>query len=119
MNRILGVYDKSIFEIEDNFLIVTFPFEEGYSSVGVKDGVKVGVKDGVKVGVKDGVKTDMNENQTKIVSLIHENNSITIPQMAQLSRLSVRTVQRELKVLIEKSIIVREGGRKAGVWKLF
>ena len=80
---------------------------------GLTDGIS-GVKGGVKNGVKDGV----NENQSRIITLIQENNKITIPQMAQLSGLSGRTIQREIKVLIEKNIVFREGGRKTGTWEV-
>ena len=31
MSRILKAYDESVFMIEDNFLIVTFPFSNGYA----------------------------------------------------------------------------------------
>jgi predicted HTH transcriptional regulator len=30
MGRILNAYDKSVFEFKGNFLIVTFPFAEGF-----------------------------------------------------------------------------------------
>ena len=32
MNRILNAYDSSVFELTLNFLVVTFPFADGFSS---------------------------------------------------------------------------------------
>ena len=69
-------------------------------------------------GVKDGVKDGVNENQSKIIVLMKENGRITIPQVAQLSGLSERTVQREIKVLVDNMVVVRKGGRRTGTWEV-
>ena len=102
---------------------VTIKMHEGFdldhfaakSSTDNTDGVKAnGMKDGMKDSMKDGV----NENQDKIIRLIVENNKITIPQMSQLSGLNIRTVQREIKALIDKNIVTRKDGRKIGTWEV-
>jgi ATP-dependent DNA helicase RecG len=99
------------------YMQVTIKMHEGFNIdhfATKTPGDDFGVKDGVINGMKDGV----NESQAKIIALIKKNSRVTIPQMAQLSGLSVRTVQREIKVLVDNMIVVREGGRRAGTWEV-
>jgi len=64
--------------------------------------------------VKDVVK----ETQSKIIELMKKDSEITIPQMAFQLNISSRQVQRLLKSLTDKGIVVRTGGRKQGYWKI-
>jgi len=101
------------------YMQVTIKMHEGFdlghfATKTSKDDVINGVKDDVINGVKD----DVNKNQAKIIAIMKENNSVTISQMAQFSGLSERTIQREIKVLIDKMIVVRQGGRKIGTWEV-
>ena len=59
---------------------------------------------------------ELSERQTLIIGLIKDNDLITIQQMTQKTKVSEKTIKRELATLQEKGILTREGGRKEGKW---
>lgn len=82
--------------------------------VGVND-ENVGVND-KNVGVNDenvGVKTD-----GKVLSLIAENKTITIIEIAKLLDKTTRTIERAIKRLREDNRIKRVGSDKTGHWEV-
>ena len=68
-------------------------------------------KDGTINGMKE-----LSERQMLILKFIKEDGTITIPELALKTEISRRTILRELTMLQEKGIIVREGARKNGRW---
>ena len=52
----------------------------------------------------------------KIVSLIANNSSITIEQLAQMCEVSDKTIKRDIAKLKEQGCIERQGSLKSGVW---
>lgn len=54
----------------------------------------------------------------KVLQIITANPAITIPELATQVGVSVITIRRELDELQALKIIVREGSRKAGEWKV-
>ena len=85
------------------------------------------VKDVVKEAnddVKDVVKRKVNvtkeftKAQRQIYKLISRMPQISAAQMSEYMGISLRQVQRYLKQLSDQNLIVREGGRKNGVWKI-
>lgn len=54
----------------------------------------------------------------KIYKLISQTPQICAAQMSENMGISLRQVQRYLKQLSDQNLIVREGGRKNGVWKI-
>ena len=62
-------------------------------------------------------KKELTDKQRFILELIRTNGKITIPELARKTRLSERTISRELNVLRDDfGILSREGGRKDGRW---
>ena len=61
---------------------------------------------------------ELTERQEIIVSLVKENDRITIDEMTEKVKVSEKTIRRELSILYEKGVIIREGGRKDGRWSL-
>lgn len=59
---------------------------------------------------------ELTERQKVIVNLIKGNDRITIDEMTEKVKVSEKTIRRELSVLYEKGILIREGGRKEGRW---
>ncbi|MDR1993610.1 MAG: winged helix-turn-helix transcriptional regulator [Nitrososphaerota archaeon] len=57
-----------------------------------------------------------NEIQTKILALIRENPSVTIPELAEKVGIANRNVEKNLKFLKDNGIIKREGAKKKGEW---
>ena len=56
--------------------------------------------------------------QRQIYKLISQMPQISAAQMSENMGISLRQVQRYLKQLSDQNLIVREGGRKNGVWKI-
>ena len=65
----------------------------------------------------DGGKKELSDIQLTILSLIENNDKITIPVLARKTGTSERTLSRELKIMREElKVLTREGGRKDGRW---
>ena len=60
----------------------------------------------------------MNEIQSKIYELISSNIFITQNEIAQILGVSIRTVKRNFKELINNNIIERVGSNKKGYWEI-
>ena len=71
--------------------------------------------EGEKDVTKDVTK-EISERQHIILNLIKANKNITIPEISQRTNVTERTVKRDIASLQELGIIVREGGRKDGIW---
>ena len=56
--------------------------------------------------------------QRQIYKLISQTPQINAAQMSENMGISLRQVQRYLKQLSDLNLIVREGGRKNGIWKI-
>ena len=96
--RILQSYDKKSFEFFPNFIRVTFPFN--------KD----------KFREESEEKTDLTETQKSIINLMLDSPTITQEVLSKLLGINIRTVQRNIKILIEKGLIERTGATKKGEW---
>ena len=62
--------------------------------------------------------TVMNEIQNKIYELIASNRFITQNEIVDILGISIRTVKRNFKVLIDNNIIERVGSNKKGYWEI-
>jgi predicted HTH transcriptional regulator len=110
MGRILEAYDPSIFAFEDNFLVVTFPFAEGFISPNGNDDGNDGNDDGNDVASM--------EYTERILQCIRQNPRKTLEKIAEETALSKRTVSRELKAMREAGVIERVGNTRSGHWKI-
>ena len=78
----------------------------------------------VKDVVKDVVKEKANATkefakaQRQIYKLISQMPQISAAQMSEHMGISLRQVQRYLKQLSDQNLIVREGSRQNGIWKI-
>lgn len=59
----------------------------------------------------------LNNIQIKIIELITNNNKITQNEIASIIGVSVRTIKRNFKILIDNSVIKRVGSDKPGYWQ--
>ena len=106
---IIEKYGRVAFEISDNHIIVTIPFDlEVMKSINV----------GVNVGVNSREISDMKltERQTIMVSVIKSNPMVTAKQMSETLSVTVRTIERDLALMQKAGIIRHEGSDKTGVW---
>ncbi len=96
MSRILKAYDTSIFDISDNFMVVTFRFADVVENV---------------VDVVD----DVAEN---VVALMRTNNKITSKILAEKLNITQRQVQRIIAKLKKEGRIKRIGSDRNGNWNV-
>ena len=111
IQRILKVYDKSIFGFSSNFLKVSFPAENVGKVVGKNVGKVVG-KNAVDKLIK------LNDTQKRIISLIQSNKDITQAEISEQLNVTTRTVERNMKKLQENNIISRVGSYTQGYWEI-
>ncbi len=99
--RILQSYDKNSFEFFPNFIRVTFPFNENK----------------FKNIRQDNIKNDkLTEIQNSIIGLMLDSPTITQETLSRLLDVNIRTIQRNIKTLIEKGLVERIGATKKGEW---
>jgi predicted HTH transcriptional regulator len=116
MRRIMEAYDESIFEFTDNFMFVTFPFENGFD----KNNTTTDVVKNVVTNVITNVVTNhsLTQREKQILNILKADNTKTADSMASELGVALRTTQRYLKELSSKGIIVRKGSNKSGYWEI-
>ena len=112
--RILDAYDKSCFKFMEHFLRVSFKYKENPFEYVIKN--KVSANDTINDTLKDTI--NLTKNEKEILSLIVTNNQITREGIVNELRLSDRTVSRAIKHLQDEKVILREGSKKKGYWKI-
>ena len=110
--RILNAYDKSCFKFMEHFLRVSFKYKENPFEYENKMSVNDTISDTLKYTIK------LTKNEQQILSLIIKNNKITREEIVNQTNLSDRTVSRIIKNLQDKKLILREGSKKTGSWKI-
>ena len=100
--RILQSYNKDSFEFFPNFIRVTFPFNENK----------------FKTNTKEIKNNNLTEIQNSIIGLMLDSPTITQETLARLLDVNIRTIQRNIKTLIDVGLIERIGATKKGEWKV-
>ena len=91
-----------VFSVQDNNFAITFYYGSNRS-----------------VNVPENIPEDVPENRKSIiVSLIRENKTITMDEMAERCKVNVKTVKRDIEYLKQKGIIVRIGPDRGGYWRV-
>ena len=98
--RILQSYNKKAFEFFPNFIRVTFPFNENKFNI----------------SRKELNNTNLSEIQNSIINLMLDSPMITQETLARLLDVNIRTIQRNIKLLIDMKLIERTGATKKGEW---
>ncbi len=112
--RILDAYDKSCFKFMEHFLRVTFKYRENPFKYNSKNNVSAG--DTLNDTINGTLK--LNKNEQQILDLIINNNKITREEIATKTKLSDRTISRAIRHLQDEKVILREGSKKTGHWKI-
>lgn len=104
---IIEKYGKEAFEINDNHIIVTIPFDKQ-------------VMESINVGANVGQNVDVNikDTERKIIEMLINDPTLTAEKISMKIEKSKRTAERYLKALQEKGIILRTGSDKKGYWKI-
>lgn len=104
--RILESYDKSSFEFFPNFIRVSFPFNKNkFNEINKQDKIK-------------SENSKLSEIQSSIISLMSDSPTITQATLARLLDVNIRTIQRNIKDLMDLGIVERIGATKKGEWKI-
>lgn len=104
---IIEKYGREAFEISENHIIVTIPFD-----LDVMKSINVGVNVGVNVDV------NLNKVEKQILELILNDPTLTAEKISIAIDKTKRTAERYLKSLQEKGYIERSGSDKNGIWKI-
>lgn len=104
--RILESYDKSSFEFFPNFIRVSFPFNENKFSKTIKQ------------NANSFENSKLSEIQSSIISLMSDSPTITQATLARLLDVNIRTIQRNIKELMDLGVVERIGATKKGEWKI-
>ena len=92
MPRILKAYPRECFRFSENFSRMVFPF--AYS------------------------KKTSEKTSEKILRMIREDNQLTIAMLSAKVGVSTRSIERTLKNLQKKGVLVRQGPDKGGHWQI-
>lgn len=98
--RILQSYNKESFEFFPNFIRVTFPFNENK----------------FKTTKKEIKNNNLTETQNNIIGLMLDSPTITQETLARLLDVNIRTIQRNIKILMNMGLVERTGATKKGEW---
>ncbi len=64
------------------------------------------------------LKEELNKTQMKILNLIRSNPNITQREMANEIGVAMPTIIKNIQILKNKDILIREGATKKGIWKI-
>lgn len=98
---IISNYGKQAFDITENFVNVTIPFNYEKRNAAGKE-----IQSKVKIS----------EAEQRVIDFISQNSSITIKELVEASGYSDGYVRKILASLKEKKLIERQGGNKTGEW---
>lgn len=104
IQRVLKVYDKSIFEFFPNHIRVTIPFKNNtLQSKNSEEYVE---------------KESLSKIQNTILKLIQTKPNITQDEIAQILGVTLKTIYRNFKILLVNKYIKRIGSNKKGYWEI-
>ena len=98
--RISQRYNKESFEFFPNFIRVTFPFNENK----------------FKLTKNEIQNSNITETQNNIIGLMLDSPTITQETLARLLDVNIRTIQRNIKILMDMGLVERTGATKKGKW---
>ena len=105
IQRVLRVYPKDIFEFFPNHIRVTIYFNSNRFME--------------ENSLKKKIATyDINETQKSILNLIVNNPNVTQEELGNLLGVTVKTISRNFKTLIENNYVKRIGTNKNGYWQV-
>ena len=103
---IVTKYGEEVFEIEDNYIRCTIPFDAD-----VLDKMK-----NENVGNNVGNNISLNKTEKKVVALLIENAEYTADELTLKIGVTKRTIERTFISLQNKKVIERIGSNRKGSW---
>ena len=99
---IVEKYGKNVFEIQNDYIKCTIPFEKEIISQIENKNV------GLNVG--------LNKTEKKVIEILLENPNSTSAELSEQIKVTTRTIERAFNSLQEKNIIKRIGSKRDGYW---
>jgi ATP-dependent DNA helicase RecG len=103
---IVSKYGKDVFEITDNTIRCTIPFDQR-----VLNNFRKG-----DVGMNVGMNVGLNNTEKNVIKLLIENGNYTANDLSEKIGVTPRTVERAFKSLQDKHILYRIGSKRDGTW---
>ena len=104
---ILSKYGEEAFDIGDSYVMVTIPYDKEVQSIASKN---------INVGTNVGTNVGLNTTEKRVIFHLLENPDSTADDMSIVIGVTKRTIERTLKKLQEKGLLVRTGAKKSGSW---
>lgn len=98
---IISNYGKQAFDIMENFINVTIPFNYEKKNA---------------LGAENHCEVIINDAEQRVIDYISQNSSITIKELVVESGYSDGYIRKILATLKDKKVIERQGGNKTGKW---
>ena len=105
---IIRKYGKEVFDITDNHIMVTIPFERSVLNEVIQN----------NVGINVATNVDINKTEKDIMEIILREPRATYGVIAKKIEKTPKTVERNLSKLKEKGYVIRQGSKKSGWWKV-
>lgn len=110
---IVEKYGREAFDIHQNYINVTLPFNQAVLASMPQIGTDDGTDDkGIRLN------EDLSDTEKKLILELITNPKYTYNQLASEIGISRRTVSRTVASLVEKKYIERIGNHKSGFWKI-
>ena len=109
-----GIREPELLEIGDSFRVNLY--RPSYNEVHQKVH-QSSPKNSPKSSPKSSPK-EVNQTQQKILDMILENPEITQTTMAEKLDITPRAVKKNIKELVDKGLVEREGSARKGYWKI-
>lgn len=103
---IVNMYGKSVFDIEENYLRCTIPFDPD---------VLAHISGG-NVGLNVGMGVGLNKTEKRVVELLIDDPDRNAQALAERIGVTKRTIERAFASLKEKGMLERVGSRRDGTW---
>ncbi len=102
-------YGRGVFEIKKNYIRVTIPFDEEVLKSTIQRAPAV-----EKNRPVNGHR--LTETEKTIISVVKDNSLASIADIASASGVTTRTVERALKSLRDRKMLIRTGSKRKGEW---
>ena len=110
MNRMMSVYEPSIFHITPNFFHVILFFPEAKSE---NDRIN---ESGDRINDRASDRINLSESEKSVLVEIIKNPFVKTEELVNLLGISMPTVNRSIRSLRLKGIMERDGSKKKGLW---
>ncbi len=100
--------NEEVFTISDNFIRITFPFENNFIETTIKNDAAV------EYAVVNAVVNAVEEKNNLIVDYVTKNPGCRKPMISNSLKINIRTLERHIKLLVDNDRLAFKGAPKTG-----